>query len=114
MYLKIGEATMNELAPYYIKLLHHGLLSIREAAYAKDIEWVKAQTELLHNVPSLIDETNTKRHEYFWVCERQAYIEWIESSGGETPRKRMRIYYEPIWQEMEPLMTEVLSARTVT
>jgi hypothetical protein len=106
---------MNELTPLYIRLLHCGLLSIREALYANDVEWAKAQAELLHNIPSLLDEPNVKRHEYFWFSERGAYLDWVNLSGSEQARKRMRIYYEPVWQEMEPILTELLSsARTAT
>src|SRR4051794_18906821 len=114
MSLKTNEATMNELNSYYAKILHYGLLVIREAALQNDMEWIKAESQFLHNIPSLIDEPNVQRHEYFWSKERQAYIDWVNASGGETARKRMRMFYEPIWKEMAPLMTELLSAARIT
>jgi hypothetical protein len=106
---------MNELTPLYAKLLQYGLLSIREALSSNDIEWAKAQAELLHNIPSLLDESNVKRHAYFWFSEREAYIDWVNASSHEQARKRMKMFYEPIWQEMEPILTELSSAaRTAT
>ena len=106
---------MNELTPLYIKLLEYGLLSIREALSSDDIEWAKAQVELLHNIPSLLDGPNVQRHAYFWFSEREAYIDWVKESGHDQARKRMKFYIEPIWQEMEPILTELSTeARSAT
>lgn len=100
---------MERLNALYNRLLGFGLISVREAVRSQDQEWAEAETELLHNVPSLIDETNVERHRYFWFTEREHYIEWAESAGREKPRSRMRTYYEPIWREMEPIVLELLS-----
>jgi hypothetical protein len=105
---------MNDLANYYSKMLTHGLLSIREAVRCNDLEWVEAEVQLLHNIPSLLDEPKWKRHQYFWSAERQSYIDWAGGRGREAQKKRMKLYYEPIWREMEPILLESLANESAT
>jgi hypothetical protein len=95
---------MTKLDQLYIQFLHLGLLVLREAIASGDTDWANAEVELLHNVPSLIGETNAARHEYFWLQERTSYIGWTSASGREYQRSRMRTYYEPIWREIETLI----------
>ena len=95
---------MKELDDLYRQFLIVGFIVLRQAADTHDLEWINAELELLHNVPSLIGESNSKRHEYFWNCERTAYIKWASASGKEQPKSRMRTYYEPIWRKMESLI----------
>jgi hypothetical protein len=95
---------MTRLDELYIRLLHLGLLVLREAIAARDLDWANAEVDLLHNVPSLIGETNTARHKYFCLQERTQHIEWVSAPGREYQRSRMRTYYEPIWSEMEMLV----------
>jgi hypothetical protein len=98
---------LERLDPYYLQMLGLGLMLLKHAAYARELPWVQAEVELLHNIPSLIGETNRLRHRYFWFKERTAYIEWASAPGREEKRSRMRTYYEPIWREMEPVVLEL-------
>lgn len=100
---------MNELNALYAKLLHYGLLLIRDALSSNDTEWAHAQAEMLHNIPSLIDEPNVHRHHYFWSCERVAYIQWVEADGREHVRRHTAMFYEPVWQEMKPILMDSFS-----
>ncbi len=100
---------MTQLAPLYIQLLQVGLIVLRQAVESGDREWFDAELELLHNVPSLIEEANTARHRYFWDQERTRYLEWVSGSGRDLARSRMRTFYEPIWDEMEPLVHQLLA-----
>jgi hypothetical protein len=93
----------------YANLLHIGFIVLSQALGAKDLEWAEAERELLHNIPSLLNESNPERHKYFWLVERERYIEWASNAGSEQ-RSRMLTYYAPIWREMEPLVQELLSA----
>lgn len=52
---------MNEL---YGRFLAVGFVVLRQAIDANDLEWAGKEIELLHNVPSLIDEPNVERHRY--------------------------------------------------
>lgn len=100
---------MESLNAFYVRLLHVGFIVLRQAVWSNDAEWSQAEVQFLHNIPSLINERNIARHRYFWLQEREAYIEWITRKGGE-PRSRMLTYYAPIWQEMEPVMQELLNS----
>jgi hypothetical protein len=98
---------MEKLDLIYAHLLAVGFVVMRQAAEAQDRDWLEAEFELLHNIPSLIGEANPERHRYFWSQERPHYIEWVSASGHEQSRARMLTYYKPIWDEMEPLMAQL-------
>ena len=100
---------MNRLNALYSRLLGFGFLALREANDLRDYDWASAEIEMLHNVPSLLDETNLNRHRYFWVAERSTYIEWANTSGRDRVQWRMRVFYEPLWREMEPILQDLLA-----
>jgi len=97
---------MSDLDSLYAQLLRVGFVVLRQAVESGDRGWIDAELELLHNVPSLLGETNPERHAYFWSKERTHYIEWASEPGREVPKSRMRTYYKPIWDEMEPLIAQ--------
>lgn len=99
---------MTQLATLYIQLLQVGFIVLRQAVESGNREWVDSELELLHNVPSLIEESNKARHRYFWYKERTRHIEWVAGPGREEAMSRMRTFYEPIWDEMEPLVRQLL------
>ena len=91
---------MNQLDALYVKLLSLGFVVLRQAVRSGDSDWIDAELEMLHNVPSLLGEENIERHRYYWFTERQHYIDW--ASERELPKSRMLTYYEPVWSAMEP------------
>jgi len=97
---------MDDLDRLYVRLLQVGLLVLDQALEAGDTEWARIEIQHLHNVPSLVDEESAERHSYFWNDERAQYLDWLNTQGSELARSRMRTYYEPIWDEMEPLIAE--------
>jgi hypothetical protein len=101
---------MVELNGHDARLLQVGFLLLRQAFDAGDREWLFAEIEFLHNVPSLLGEENIERQRYFWFSERDIYLERLEARGEEEPLLRMRIFYEPIWKEMEPVMLRILNS----
>jgi hypothetical protein len=101
---------MVELNGYYARLLHVGFLVLRQAFDAGDREWLLAEIEFLHNVPSLLGEENIERHRYFWLSERDIYLERLKTHGEEEPLLQMLTFYEPIWNEMEPVMLRILNS----
>jgi len=103
---------MEALNVYYAKLLQVGLIVLRQAIWSSDREWAQMEVQHLHNLPSLINESNIERHRYFWFQERERYIEWASKKGGD-PQSRMLTYYEPLWREMEPVMNELFNAAAV-
>jgi len=97
---------MDELERLYGRLLQVGFIVMGQAADSGNLDWLRAEIELLHNVPSLLCETNNKRHEYFWNGERPHYLDWLSEHGNEDAKARMRTFYLPIWNEMEPIIMQ--------
>jgi hypothetical protein len=97
---------MDERDVLYARFLQLGFLVLDQAVESGCHDWIRAEIELLHNVPSLLQESNLERHRYFWDQERTHYIDWVLAHGPEEARSRMRTYYEPIWDELEPLITQ--------
>jgi hypothetical protein len=94
-------ATLDEICR---TLLHFGLLSLRDAAYAGDIDRCKAETEHLHNLPSLIGETNLRRHLYYLQCERGEYLRWLR--GRVVLRESVDALLGPLWDQMAGVLLE--------
>lgn len=97
---------MTGLDKLYIQLLCSGLMMLKLAVDENIYTWIQAETELLHNVPSLIFENNRLRHIYFWEQERVAYQEWAVRQDDEM-QHRIKCYYQPVWDEMEPFVAQI-------
>lgn len=100
---------MGELDLLYARFLQVGFIVMRQAVESAKRDWIDAELELLHNIPSLVGETNVERHRYFWLQERTHYIKWVLEPGREEAKSRMLTYYQPIWDEMEPLVTRLIA-----
>jgi hypothetical protein len=96
---------MTELDKLYIRFLSRGFIMLKLAVDENVYAWIHAETELLHNIPSLIFESNRLRHLYFWEQERMAYIEWAVGQDDEM-QDRIRCLYQSVWDEMEPTMAQ--------
>ena len=97
---------MNKRDQIYLRLLHLGLLAIREATADANLEWAGAEAEFLHNIPSLIGETKVERHKYFWNVERVMYLEWISAHGGEKQKFRLDTRYQTVLKELLSLIED--------
>ena len=97
------------LDAYYAHILRVGFLVLKQAVESGNRDWVNAELELLHNIPSLLGETNPERHRYFWLKERTHYMNWVSAPGRADAQSRMRTFYEPIWNEMALPMEELLA-----
>ncbi|MEX2142149.1 MAG: hypothetical protein WD894_22975 [Pirellulales bacterium] len=98
---------MSELDRLYARLLQVGFVVLNQALQSGNRDWVRAEIELLHNIPSLLGEDNIERHQFFWTGERQHYLDWLSQHGAAEARSRMRTFYEPLWNEMEPLIAQL-------
>lgn len=98
---------MAKLDRLYAEMLAVGFVVLRQAAESGDRDWLEAELELLHNVPSLIGEPNVERHRYFWTQERPRHVEWASAPGRDQAKSRMLTYYQPIWDAMEPLIARL-------
>ena len=95
---------LTDIDTLYSQFLTAGFISLREALDSGDLEWAKAETELLHNVPSLIGDRSWGRHDYFMNGERSIYIAWVSAPGRESIKARMCTFYYPFWIELEVLI----------
>ena len=100
-------STLTDIDVLYVQFLTAGFISLRLAIDAGDLEWANAETELLHNVPSLIGESNWGRHDYFMNSERPVYITWASAPGRENVKARMQTFYYPFWREIEALVKKM-------
>jgi hypothetical protein len=71
---------MSELDRLYIAILYHGLVSIRNASSNGDLDLCKAESEYLHEIPSLLGETNLHRHIYQATKVRPAFLKWAKEN----------------------------------
>ena len=99
---------MGKLDTLYAQLLSLGFVVLKQAVHSGKRDWVEAELEMLHNVPSLLGEDNVERHRYYWFIERQQYADWVSAAGRDEAKSRMLTYYEPIWREMEPLIADLV------
>jgi hypothetical protein len=56
-----------------------GAAMIRDQAHLA--EYVQAEADHIHNLPSYMLDLNLARHSYYWNTERRAYIEQITALG---------------------------------
>lgn len=93
---------MDKLQKLYIRILHTGLMVFRTALEMGHNEWAEVELNFLHNIPSLLNETNINRHRYFWEQERLFYLERINELELDDNVTGMRPFYDDILKEMEP------------
>ena len=60
---------MTERDTIYVQILHFGLERIRDLAMFGHVEYYAVESEHLHNIPSLIGETNEQRHKFYFLQE---------------------------------------------
>ncbi len=99
---------MDELQKLYVQLLHNGLLEIRTAFELDEKEWLAAEIDFLHNIPSFLNESNLHRHRYFWEKERPYYLERIDALHLDEKTRKMS-FCDNILQEMEQLLIKMFN-----
>lgn len=89
---------MDALDAYYIQLLSHGIVSLRNALASDPPNWAYPLADLLHNIPGLINQPNPELHKNFWLVERNCYLEWLRKHDCVDAR------VESLFDEMEPVI----------
>ena len=89
---------MTERDAIYVQILHYGLLRIRDSAAIGHFQHCAIESEHLHNIPSLIGETNEERHLYYFNKERIYYLERVDRSlpGLDSTLRR----YVELWARL--------------
>jgi hypothetical protein len=100
---------MKSLDAHYLSLLQMGLLTLRHTTKTCDHIWTRLEVEFLHNVPTLVGETNVTRHLYFWQNEREMYLERLSAISNTEAKLRMVRFYEPIFREMQPIIDDLIA-----
>jgi hypothetical protein len=101
---------MKLLDPIYLQLLGHGLLILRNAAYAKDIEWCEREADHLHNIPSLIGDDNVHRHTYYVHQEARSYAKWVDNANRPDLLGWVQLLYMPLWTKMIAILEDTAPA----
>lgn len=99
---------MNELDKIYLNLLKNGIISLREATSSNDLVWCGNEAEHLHNIPSLIEESNLERHIYYFNFERKKYLEWVKSTGNTRLIKFINKNYIRNWERLSEIIGEMI------
>lgn len=82
----------------YLDLLHEGLVAIRNLAYAGQTELCRIEADHLHNISTLLEETNEHRHVFYIAQERSLYLERLRQLGTTDYLEERFIWYDKPWQ----------------
>jgi hypothetical protein len=95
---------VSELDALYLELLRYGLLLLRDAVWLGDVEWAKAETQHLHEIPTLIGDDNVHRHVDYMQRIRVDYVKFVKGSDRPELNTGVATYYYPVWRQMTALM----------
>jgi hypothetical protein len=87
----------------YLEMLEHALPAIRNMAQAGFLAYCAIETDHIHNLPSLIGETNEHRHAYYLRAERNLYLERVDRTIPGVSFLLAR--YAEAWSELETLLS---------
>jgi hypothetical protein len=82
----------------YLALLHRGLVMIRNHAHAGHLDLCRIEADHLHNIPTLLAETNEHRHVCYIEGERGQYLERLRELGATEYLERVSIWYSEPWR----------------
>jgi hypothetical protein len=100
-------ATVDRLDYLYVEILKFGIVSIRNASCGGDLDYCRAESEHLHEIPNLIGSDHMSSHVYHATGCRRLYLDWVEKSGRDQLGESVRTHYEPLWRQID----EILKAR---
>ena len=97
--VQVGAAgtKMNPRQKAYLDLLAHGLVAVRNLAYGDRSELCGVEADHLHNIPSLLDETNENRHVYYIAKERGLYLDRLRQMGADNHLTQMMAWNNQAW-----------------
>jgi hypothetical protein len=89
---------MTERDAIYVEILRFGLIGLRNSAQSGQIDYCAVESEHLHNIPSLIGETNELRHQFYYEQERTLYLERLDREIWGVAFTLGR--YEELWKRL--------------
>lgn len=81
----------------YLDILHYGLVLLRNFARGGRLEFAPIEAEHLHEIPTLIGETNERLHEYYLTGIRGLYLQQLRALGEEY-LEQVSIWYSSPWR----------------
>jgi hypothetical protein len=87
----------------YLTILQKGLLFSREAHSQRLCDWLGAEIEFLHNIPSLMGDTNLHRHVYFVQGEWDLYMQTMREKCPDM-LTYTEAYYGPVLKELRAII----------
>jgi hypothetical protein len=91
---------MNPRQQAYLDLLSHGLVAVRNLAYGRKVALCEVEADHLHNIPSLLNEPNERRHIFYIVKERGLYLERLHRMDACEHLESMTIWYGQSWRTL--------------
>ena len=95
---------MNDLDRLYVSILHRGLIAIRNATWSQDLEFCKALSEYLHEIPSLIGEPNLLRHIYQATQASPMFSDWAKENGREDVLEFIETWLGEVWLQIDRVL----------
>ena len=93
----------------YLQLLERGLVAVRNHAHGGKITLCEIEADHIHNIPSLLDEPNETRHEYYIVGERSLYLDRLKELGATDYMESMMCWYFEPWKVLASIAGVELS-----
>jgi hypothetical protein len=93
----------------YLDLLHHGLVRLRNLTHADRIDLCRVEAEHLHEIPTLVGETNERRHVYYLRGTRRLYLQQLQELGAMDYLEQAAIWYTGPWEVLASAAGEQLT-----
>ncbi|MEK6234246.1 MAG: hypothetical protein N2C14_06015, partial [Planctomycetales bacterium] len=97
-----------EINEIYLSILRIGLARTREAAASDDAKLAAMDSDHVHNLPSLIDETNIHRHLYYLNGERTLYKDRVFAHLGKKRAAPRFIELLKLWQNLNSVIRSMV------
>jgi hypothetical protein len=82
----------------YLQVLEHGLVAIRNCAHRGQIALCEIEADHVHNIPSLLGESNELRHRYYILQERGLYLDRLRKLEASEYLEDRAIWYAEPWR----------------
>jgi hypothetical protein len=82
----------------YLDLLYYGLVFLRNWSRGGRVEFWQIEAEHLHEIPTLIGETNERRHIDYLRGTRGLYLQQLRALSDAAYWEKVSIWYSGPWQ----------------
>jgi hypothetical protein len=97
--VKMTPEDINHRKDAYQRILSVGLLAIRDRATTlNSVKIAEIEADHLHNIPSLLEETNEHRHIFYAHKERGLYLQRIHEHADQNYLDYVVRFYQEPWE----------------